>query len=140
MKIRLLAAASIAALTLAGCSKQQPSFDPAAPGCLQYSLGAVTLSGQARTERISAPDKDYRQALVMTLDQPICVSAKPGDEANFPAQSDIREIELVPQSDFADAFSLAGSRVTAHGNLAPLSGDGAASSLGLVLRTLKADE
>lgn len=139
MKVMILAATGIAALALAACGKQ-PSFDPAAPGCLQYSLGAVTLSGQARTERISAPGKDYREALVMTLDQPICISAKSGDEANFPAQSDIREVELVPKSDFADAFSLAGKRVTAHGNLAPLSGDGAASSLGLVLRTLKADE
>ena len=139
MKTRNLIAAGAFALALAACGRQ-PSVDPAAPGCLQYSMGAVTLSGMAGTERITAPDKDYREALVLTLDQPVCVSAKSGDEERFPARQDVQKIELVPQSDFTDAFSLAGQRVTAHGSLAPLSGDGAAAPVGLVLRTLKADE
>ncbi|PJK12911.1 hypothetical protein CO613_10780 [Lysobacteraceae bacterium NML07-0707] len=140
MKTRLTVLAGTALLLLAACSKApSTAHNPAAPGCLQYALGAVTLSGMASTERISAPDKGYREALILALDTPICVSAKAGQEAEFPAQHDVSQIELLPKSDFAAAFSLAGQRVSAHGNLAPLSGDGAAAPLGLVLRSLKVE-
>lgn len=127
-----------ATLLLAACQRQ-PQLTPDAPGCLQYALGSLTLSGQARSERISAPGKDYRQALVLVLDNPICIHAKAGQEAAFPAHQNLTEIELVPQSDHAAVHALAGQRVTAHGNLAPLSGDGAAAPVGLVLRTIKPD-
>ncbi|RMH93308.1 hypothetical protein EBB59_05310 [Lysobacter pythonis] len=130
---------AVLTLALAGCGKT-PTANPTAPGCLQYALGAVTLSGQATTERITAPGKDYREALLLNLDQPICIAAKSGEEARYPAHEGLIQIELVPRSDFADAFSLAGKRVSAHGSLVPLSGDGAAAPVGLVLRTLKADE
>ena len=55
----------------------------------------------------------------------------------YPARWQLRVIELVPQSDFADAYALAGQRVTAHGGLVPMSGDGVAAPVGLLLRTLK---
>ncbi|PJK11770.1 hypothetical protein CO614_07445 [Lysobacteraceae bacterium NML120232] len=139
MKIPMTLLAGVA-LLLGACDKTpSTTHNPAAPGCLQYALGAVTLSGLASTERISAPDKGYREALILTLDAPICVSAKAGQAAEFPAHPSVTRLELLPKSDFADAFSLAGQRVSAHGNLAPLSGDGAAAPLGLVLRSLKAE-
>ena len=123
-------------LAVAGCQKS-PSVNPAAPGCLQYQMGMVTLEGMASTREITAPGKDRRSALVLTLDAPICVAARSGNEAQFPAHQNVTEVELVPQSDFTAAYSLAGQRVSAHGNLAPMSGDGAAAPVGVVLRTLK---
>ena len=108
--------------------------------CLQYAPGMATLSGMAYTRTVAAPGKDSREALLLTLDTPICIATHPSRAAEYPAREHVRQIELVPQSDFAAAYSLAGSRVTAHGGLVPMSGDGAAAPTGLVLRTLKPAE
>ena len=108
--------------------------------CLQYAPGMATLSGMASTRTVAAPGKDSREALLLTLDTPICIATHPSRAAEYPARENLRLIELVPQSDFAAAYSLAGGRVTAHGGLVPMSGDGVAAPVGLVLRTLKPAE
>ena len=117
-----------------------PAADNAASNCLQYAPGMVTLVGMASTKTISAPDKDSRSALLLTLDQPICIATHAARANEYPAVDSIKVIELVPQSDYADVYSLAGQRVSAHGGLVPISGDGAAASTGLVLRTIKPAE
>ncbi|MGY0505065.1 hypothetical protein [Luteimonas sp. e5] len=121
---------------LAAC-RQPAAPDSHRAECLDWSAGMVTLEGMAEVRTVTAPDKDYRRALVLTLDAPVCVNPRPGRAGEFPALEDVRQVELVPRSDFADAFSLAGQRVSAQGSLSPLSGDGAAEPLGLVLQTLK---
>ncbi|GEM_PF-2326391 len=108
--------------------------------CLQYAPGMATLSGMASTRTVTAPGKDSREALLLTLDTPICIATHPSRAAEYPSRDGVKLIELVPQSDFASAYSLAGGRVTAHGGLVPMSGDGAAAPVGLVLRTLKPAE
>ncbi len=136
MKALSLPVISALALLLAAC-QPQTAMNPAAPGCLQYAMGNVTLTGQAESRRISAPGKDYRQALVLVLDTPVCISARQGKENEFPAHQNVQTIELIAQSDLVAAHSLAGQRVSAHGSLSPLSGDGAAAPVALRLRTLK---
>ena len=138
-----LAAATLVALTACGKSPAPaatPAPDAAASTsshCLQYAPGMVTLSGMATTRMMSAPGKASRNAMLLTLDAPICIATPAARAAEYPAVDSIKVIELVPQSDFADAFSLAGQRVTAHGGLVPMSGDGVAAPVGMVLRTLK---
>ena len=134
------------ALTLLASACQKPAqpastaTNAAANNCLQYAPGMVTLIGMASTQTMSAPDKDSREALLLTLDQPICITTHPSRAAEYPAVDSIKVIELVPQSDFAAVYSLAGQRVSAHGGLVPVSGDGAAAPIGLVLRTIKPAE
>lgn len=135
----LLAAA--AALVIAGCKPQPPTpAAGAASGCMQYAPGMVTLTGAASTRMMTAPGKDSRNALLLTLDAPICIATNAARAAEYPAVDSISLIELVPQSDHADAYSLAGQRVTVHGGLVPMSGDGVAAPVGLVLRTIKPAE
>ncbi len=129
------------ALAVTACKQPAPPAAPAteaaASNCLQYAPGMVTLVGMASTQTMSAPDKDSREALLLTLDQPICIATHAARAAEYPAVENIRVIELVPQSDYAAVYSLAGQRVSAHGGLVPVSGDGAAAPIGLVLRTIK---
>lgn len=143
---RLPVIASAIALALVTTACKQPAApaptaaDIAASNCLQYAPGMVTLVGMASTKMVSAPDKDSRNAMLLTLDEPICIATHAARAAEYPAVESIRVIELVPQSDFADVYSLAGQRVSAHGGLVPISGDGAAAPTGLVLRTIKPAE
>lgn len=128
------------AILAAACQKPAPA--PANAGnstsdCLQYAPGMVTLTGVASTKTISAPGKASRNALLLTIDAPICIGTHAARAAEYPAVENLRVIELVPQSDFADVYSLAGQRVSVHGGLVPMSGDGVAASTGLVLRTIK---
>ena len=133
-----VAALALAITTITGCKKQAPpETAAAASNCLQYAPGMVTLEGLASTQTMSAPDKDSREALLLTLDQPICIATHPSRASEYPAVDSIKVIELVLQSDFAAVYSLAGQRVSAHGGLVPVSGDGAAAPVGLVLRTIK---
>ena len=133
---------ALVAVAVAGCKKEAPpaTAGNAASSCLQYAPGMVTLVGMASTKTMSAPDKDSREALLLTLDQPICIATHPSRASEYPAVENLRVIELVPQSDFAAVYSLAGQRVSAHGGLVPVSGDGAAAPVGLVLRTIKRAE
>lgn len=139
--ISIILGALVLTLSAAGC--QQPAAPAATANpstdnnCLQYAPGMVTLEGMASTKTISAPDKDSRSALLLTLDQPICISTHAARASEYPAVENLKVIELVPQSDYADVYSLAGQRVSVHGGLVPISGDGAAASTGLVLRTIK---
>ncbi len=137
--IRILTILGLA-LLLAAC--QPPAAPTAAAGgnCLQYAPGMVTLSGAASTRMIEAEGKSSRNALLLTLDQPICIATNAARAAEYPAVESITTLELVPQSDHADAYSLAGQRVTAHGGLVPMSGDGVAAPVGLVLTTLKSSQ
>ena len=143
-RMTVIVAAIALTFSAAACQKAAPPASPAADAsaskCLQYAPGMVTLIGMASTKTISAPDKDSRSALLLTLDQPICIATHAARASEYPAVDDIRVIELVPQSDYADVYSLAGQRVSAHGGLVPISGDGAAASTGLVLRTIKPAE
>lgn len=86
------------------------SPSPQAPQnhCLPYGR-AVTLSGKAVTRMLSADGGAAQNVLLLQLDAPVCVGAatEPG----------IREIQLMPQSSFKAAYSLAGLRVTATGPL-----------------------
>ena len=128
-------------VAISGCKQEAPPAPPAAntaaSNCLQYAPGMVTLIGMTSTQTVSAPDKDSREALLLTLDQPICIATHAARAAESPAVESVSVIELVPQSDFAAVYSLAGQRVSAHGGLVPISGDGAAAKTGLVLRTIK---
>lgn len=136
----LLLAAAVTALTLSGCKPQPTPAVAGASNCMQYAPGMVTLTGVASTRMLSAPGKDSRNALLLTLDTPICIATNAAREVEYPAVDSISLIELVPQSDHADAYSLAGQRVTVHGGLVPMSGDGVAAPVGLVLRTIKPAE
>lgn len=134
----IVGAIALALVSITGCKKEAPpAAATATSNCLQYAPGMVTLVGMASTQTMSAPDKDSREALLLTLDQPICIATHPSRAAEYPAVDSIKVIELVPQSDFAAVYSLAGQRVSAHGGLVPVSGDGAAAPIGLVLRTIK---
>lgn len=140
-RMTIIVSAIALTFSAAACQKDAPPASTAANNpannCLQYAPGMVTLIGMASTKTITAPDKDSREAMLLTLDQPICINTHPSRAAEYPAVDSIRVIELVPQSDFADVYSLAGQRVSAHGGLVPISGDGAAAPTGLVLRTIK---
>ena len=125
------------AVIVAACGADAPTPSAAVSPCLQYAPGMVTLSGMASTRMVSAPGKASRNAMLLTLDAPICIDTHAARADEYPARRQLRVIELVPQSDFADAYALAGQRVTAHGGLVPMSGDGVAAPVGLLLRTLK---
>lgn len=133
----LLLAAAVTALMLSGCKPQPTPAVAGASNCMQYAPGMVTLTGVASTRMLSAPGKDSRNALLLTLDTPICIATNAARAAEYPAAEGVDVIELVPQSDHADAYSLAGQRVTVHGGLVPMSGDGVAAPVGLVMRTIK---
>ena len=143
-RLTVIASGIALALVTTACKQPAPPTPPvadnAASHCVQYAPGMVTLIGMATTKTVSAPEKDSRQALLLTLDEPICIATHAARAAEYPAIESIKVIELVPQSDFADVYSLAGQRVSAHGGLVPISGDGAAASTGLVLRTIKPAE
>lgn len=141
-RITITTAAMVLMLVaVSGCKQETASTSAAADNpagnCLQYAPGMVTLIGMASTQTVSAPDKDSREALLLTLDQPICIATHAARASEYPAMEGVRVVELVPQSDFAAVYSLAGQRVSAHGGLVPVSGDGAAAKVGLVLRTIK---
>ena len=106
----LLLAVAVTALALSGCKPQPTPAVAGASNCMQY-----------------APGKDSRNALLLTLDTPICIATNAARAAEYPAAEGVDVIELVPQSDHADAYSLAGQRVTVHGGLVPMSGDGVAA-------------
>lgn len=138
MNTSTLALPAMLALALAACGGNDAAAPAAAASsCVQYAPGMVTLTGMASTRMVSAEGKASRNVMLLTLDAPICIDTHAARADEYPARTNLTVIELVPQSDFADAFSLAGQRVSAHGGLVPMSGDGVGAPVGLVLRTLK---
>lgn len=100
-----------ASLWLLACN---PATQAPRNNCLPYGPRAVTLSGTAVTRMLSSEGGAAQNVLLLQLDAPVCV----GPVAQEPG---IREIQLIPQSSFKAAYSLAGLRVTATGPLSPAS-------------------
>lgn len=86
--------------------------------CLAYGRGAVTLAGKAVARMVSIDDRAPQNMLLLQLDAPICIDAS----GAIDEQQHVREIQLVPQSSFKAAYSLAGLHVTATGPLSPATG------------------
>ncbi|MCY7353957.1 MAG: DUF4431 domain-containing protein [Lysobacter sp.] len=112
-----------AALLLPACGPGEQTLQPEA--CLPYGPRSVTLSGKAVTRMFPGPPDSRNvdsgsaaeNALLLQLDAPICVASTTGTDSNAVEEREIREIQLVPQSSFAAAYSLSGRRVTATGPL-----------------------
>jgi len=108
---------------LLACSQDQQTTQQ--ESCLPYGPRTVTLSGKAVTRMFPAAPTSKSNgnghaagnALLLQLDTPICVAAATGVNSNAVKEREIREIQLVPQSSFKAAYSLAGLRVTATGPL-----------------------
>lgn len=98
-----------AACWLLACS---PAPQAVPNSCLPYGSRAVTLSGQAVTRMQPGEDGTDHNILLLQLDAPVCVGAAADTRR-------VREIQLVPQSSFKAAYSLAGLHVTATGPLSP---------------------
>lgn len=97
---------------LLACS---PAAQTAQNNCLPYGPRAVTLSGKAVTRMISGDDGAAHNVLLLELDAPICIDAT----GAFAEHNDVREIQILPQSSFKAAYSLAGMHVVATGPLTP---------------------
>lgn len=120
MRFLLAIAASLLGLA---CSPAEQTLQQAA--CLPFGPRTVTLSGKAVTRMFPGPP-DFKNidngnaaenALLLQLDAPICVAAATGVGSNVVEEREIREIQLLPQSSYKAAYSLAGLRVTATGPL-----------------------
>lgn len=109
--MRLLAVCA-SCWALLACS---PAPETLENNCLPYGPRAVTLSGQAVTRMVPGDGGAARNVLLLQLDAPICVGAN-GAAAE---ERNVHEIQLVPQSSYKAAYSLAGLRVTATGPLSP---------------------
>ncbi len=112
--MRLLLAAWVSCWLLA-CS---PAAQTTQNSCLPYGPRAVTLAGMAVSRMVSSDDGAAQNMLLLQLDAPICIEAN----GAIDEKHDVREIQLVPQSSFKAAYSLAGLHVTATGPLSPAKG------------------
>lgn len=128
----LLASAGL----MAGCAKQ-PEVTINNDGCLHYA-SQVTLNGLAKRQEVTAPGKMTRVALMLNLDQPVCVSpASSASSTAYRRVDNLKQIELVAQSDITAMHQLSGFRVIAKGSLTNISGDGTISPVGLTLIHIK---
>ena len=121
---------------MAGCAKQ-PEVTINNDGCLHYA-SQVTLNGLAQRQEVTAPGKMTRVALMLNLDAPVCVS--PASSASAPTYkriNDLKQIELVAQSDITAMHQLSGFRVIAKGSLTNISGDGTISPVGMTVIHIK---
>jgi len=112
--MRVLLALCASCWLLACTPAPQTSQD----NCLTYGPRAVTLSGKAVTRMISGDGAAAHNMLLLELDAPICIDASGAIAEN----NDVREIQLMPQSSFKAAYSLAGMHVAATGPLSPAKG------------------
>lgn len=135
-KLKLGFACLTSVLLVAGCAKQ-PEVTINNDGCLHYA-SQVTMHGMAQRQEVTAPGKMTRVALMLNLDKPVCVSpASSASSAAYKRVDNLKQIELVAQSNITDMHQLSGFRVIAKGSLTNISGDGTISPVGLTLIHIK---
>ena len=136
LRISGLVLLATAAGVMTGCAKQ-PEVTINNDGCLHYA-SQVTLNGLAQRQEVTAPGKMTRVALMLNLDKPVCVSpASSASAATYKRIDDLKQIELVAQSDITAMHQLSGFRVIAKGSLTNISGDGTISPVGLTVIHIK---
>ena len=122
----LVSKTDIASVALLLCAAPSFSQGNEKPQCLSYEPNIVSLTGIIVTKTFPGPPnyagvkKGDRgeTAWILELDAPVCIDEDKVDSDLNPAQTEIREIQLVLTPERHNSYKrLLGKRVTANGTL-----------------------